>query len=377
MSNPGTLARRRIPLLDLQAQYRHIREEVLSAVARVIDSQQFILGEDVRALECEIAAYSNARFGVGCGSGTDALFLALLAAGVGEGDEVLTTPYSFFATAGAIHLVGARPVFVDVEAATFNMDMDLVPAALEKRPRIKAIIPIHLFGGCADMDRLRELAGGRFMVIEDAAQSLGAEYKERRAGSLGEIACFSFYPTKNLGAYGDGGMLTTSDPVLYERLAAFRVHGSRRKYHHDWVGINSRLDSLQAAVLRVKLQYLDAWSNARTRNASRYRELLEGVPITLPAPASYQTRHIFNQFCIATAQRDELRLYLDQCGIGTEVYYPVPLHLQACFASLGYRRGDFPVSERLAGESLALPIHPELSPEDIGYVCDSLKAFFG
>ena len=368
-----------IPLLDLRAQHAHIRDEVLAEVIRVIDSQKFIMGEDVKKLEQEIAAYSSAQFGVGCASGSDALYLALLGIGIQPGDEVLTTPYTFFATAGAIHRAGAVPVFVDIEAATFNMDMDQVAGVLARHPKVKAAIPIHLFGGCADMDPLCAIAGERgIAVIEDAAQSIGSEYKGRRAGSIGDVACFSFFPSKNLGGYGDGGMLTTNDPALYERLAALRVHGSKRKYYHDWVGINSRLDALQAAVLRVKFRYLDSWSQGRQENAGRYRAQLASLnlPVTAPVPADYQTRHIYNQFCITAPRRDQLQSYLKEAGIGTEVYYPLPLHLQVCFADLGYKAGDFPVSERLAQESLALPIHSELSTADIEQVCRTIQAFY-
>lgn len=352
---------------------------MLAEVTRVIDSQKFIMGEEVETLEREIAAYSNASFGVACGSGSDALFLAMLGLGIRPGDEVLTTPYSFFATAGEIHRAGALPVFVDVEAATFNMDVSLVAEVLASHPKVKAIIPVHLFGGCADMDPLCALAREKgIFVIEDAAQSIGAEYRGRRAGSVGEVGCFSFYPTKNLGAYGDGGMLTTNDPVLAERLAALRVHGSKQKYFHDWVGINSRLDALQAAVLRVKFPYLDSWTRGRQENATLYRKLLAdlGVPVTPPKPAAYQTRHIYNQFSILCPRRDQLQIHLRENGIGSEVYYPLPLHLQSCFSYLGYKAGDFPVSERLANESLALPIHSELSSGDIERVCTVLKEFY-
>ena len=368
-----------IPLLDLRAQHAHIRDEVLAEVIRVIDSQKFIMGEDVKKLEQEIAAYSSARYGVGCASGSDALYLALLGIGIQPGDEVLTTPYTFFATAGAIHRAGAVPVFVDIEAATFNMDMNQVAGVLARHPKVKAAIPIHLFGGCADMDPLCAIARERgIAVIEDAAQSIGSEYKGRRAGSIGDVACFSFFPSKNLGGYGDGGLLTTNDPALYERLAALRVHGSKRKYYHDWVGINSRLDALQAAVLRVKFRYLDSWSQGRQENAGRYRAQLASLnlPVTAPVPADYQTRHIYNQFCITAPRRDQLQSYLKEAGIGTEVYYPLPLHLQVCFADLGYKAGDFPVSERLAQESLALPIHSELSTADIEQVCRTIQAFY-
>ena len=374
-----TVTEKQIPLLDLQAQHQRIRDEVLAALVRVVDSQKFILGEEVQGLEQAIAQYSKAKFAVGCASGTDALFLALLALDIRPGDEVLTTPYTFFATAGAICQAGATPVIVDVEESTFNMDMSRVAEALEAHPRIRAVIPIHLFGGCADMDALHaQVAGLDIHVIEDAAQAIGAEYKGRRAGSIGHIGCFSFYPSKNLGGYGDGGMLTTNDAALAERLAALRVHGARSTYHHDWIGVNSRLDALQAAVLRVKLRYLDSWTAARQANADRYRQILGEwkAPVIPPQTAAYQTRHIYNQFAIRAPRRDELRAYLKQQGIGTEVYYPLPLHLQSCFAHLGYRRGDFPVSERLAEESLALPVHAELTAEDIESVCRGVKNFY-
>lgn len=369
---------KQIPLLDLEAQHRHLRDEVLSAVTGVIDSQKFILGEEVKKLEQEIASYCDTKFAVGCASGSDALFLALLAIGIRPGDEVLTSPYTFFATAGAIHRAGAVPVFVDVEPGTFNINVDQASDILRKRPKIRAVIPVHLFGGCADMDPLCDAARERnVFVIEDAAQSIGSEYKNRRAGTIGHIGCFSFFPSKNLGAYGDGGMTTTNDPELNQRLAALRVHGSKRKYYHDMVGVNSRLDALQAAVLRVKLKYLDEWTAGRQRNAERYRERLSGIDeVGLPQCAPYQTRHIYNQFVITGPRRDELQKHLKQRGIGTEVYYPLPLHLQVCFEYLGYREGAFPVSERLANESLALPVHPELPIDDLQYICDEIQAFY-
>ncbi|HEY2011954.1 MAG TPA: DegT/DnrJ/EryC1/StrS family aminotransferase [Bryobacteraceae bacterium] len=378
-SGQAAVQQKAIPLLDLKAQHQRIRDEVLAEVVRVIDSQKFIMGEEVQKLEQEIALYSNTKSAVGCASGSDALFLALLALDLQPGDEVLTTPYTFFATAGAIHRAGAVPVFVDVEAATFNMDMNLVADVLAAHPKIKAILPIHLFGGCADMDPLCTMAAERGIpVIEDAAQSIGSEYRGRRAGSIGAMGCFSFFPSKNLGGYGDGGMLTTNDPALRERLAALRVHGSKRKYYHDWVGINSRLDALQAAVLRVKFRHLDSWTEGRQRNAALYRKLLAElkVPVTPPQEAAYQTRHIYNQFSIVCQKRDQLQAYLKENGIGTEVYYPLPLHLQVCFANLGYRAGAFPVSERLAKESLALPIHSELAADEIEHVCRTVKAFY-
>lgn len=370
---------RQIPLLDLKAQLRPIRDEVLAEITRVVDSQQFILGDDVKSLEADIARYCTAKFAIGCASGSDALFLALLAAGIGPGDRVLTTPYTFFATAGAISRAGATPVFADIEPDTFNLDVSKVADVLDKTPEVRAMIPVHLFGGCADMDALSSIAAARnIVVIEDAAQSIGSEYKGRRAGTLGDMACFSFFPSKNLGAFGEGGIVTTNDASLAEKLAALRVHGSRRKYYHDWIGINSRLDTLQAAVLRVKLRYLDGWTSGRQRNAQLYRQMLHKlqVPIITPEPKPYQTRHIYNQFVICGDQRDELRAFLGEQGIGTEIYYPLPMHLQACFSHLGYVAGDFPVSERLASQSLALPVYPELTPEDITYVCHTIKEFY-
>jgi dTDP-4-amino-4,6-dideoxygalactose transaminase len=369
-----------VPLLDLTAQHREIREEVLAAVTRVIDSQKFILGDEVKQLEQALAPYCGAKYAVGCASGSDALFLALLALDLQPGDEIVTTPYTFFATVGAICRAGAVPVFVDVEPETFNMDVSQLAAVLDAHPKVRAIIPIHLFGGCADMDPICALAAARgIAVIEDAAQSIGSEYKGRRAGSLGHMACFSFFPSKNLGAYGDGGMVTTNDQALAEKLIALRVHGTKRKYYHDYIGVNSRLDSLQAAVLRVKFQYLDSWTEKRQQNADRYRRLLSEmkVPITPPSTMPYQTRHIYNQFAIRAEDRDGLQTYLRQHGVGSEVYYPLPLHLQTCFAHLGHKQGDFPVTEKLALESLALPIYAELHPSDIEYVCGLIEAFYG
>jgi dTDP-4-amino-4,6-dideoxygalactose transaminase len=375
----ASLAARAVPLLNLQAQYQAIREELMAAIARVVDSQHFILGEEVRELEKEIADYCGTQYAIGCASGSDALYLALLALGIGPGDEVLTSPFTFFATAGEISRVGAVPVFADIEEHTFNLDIGLVAERLASHPKIRAIIPVHLFGACADMDPLCELATERGLsVIEDAAQSIGAEYKGRRAGSLGRVGCFSFYPTKNLGACGDGGMLTTSDPQLAARLRALRVHGSTDKYVHQWVGINSRLDALQAAVLRVKLRYLDGWSEGRDRNAEHYRERLAGssAPVIAPAGTTYQTRHVYNQFTIRCPERDGLQAYLKERGIGTEIYYPLPLHLQPCFADLGYRKGDFPVGEQMAGECLSLPVQAELAENDIDYICDTIQSFY-
>jgi dTDP-4-amino-4,6-dideoxygalactose transaminase len=373
------VSEKQIPLLDLQAQHKKIREEVLAEIVRVVDSQKFILGEDVKELESDIAAYCGTKHAVGCASGSDALMLALMSLDVHAGDEVLTTPYTFFATAGAISRVGAVPVFVDVEADTFNLDVRLMEGVLTAHPKVRAIIPVHLFGGCADMDPIMKMANERGIpVIEDAAQSIGSEYKGRRAGGIGQIGAFSFFPSKNLGGYGDGGIMTTDDTALAERLRALRVHGRTGKYFHQWIGVNSRLDALQAAVLRVKLRYLDGWSAGRERNAGHYRTLMAklAVPVIPAKPAVYQTRHVYNQFVIRCEQRDGLQAHLKKHGIGSEVYYPLPLHLQPCYSDLGHKKGDFPVSEKLAAESLALPIHSELADEDIDHVCESVRAFY-
>lgn len=370
------LQKRAIPLLDLAALHAHIRDEVMAEIARVVDSQRFIMGADVKELEQDIARYSGTKFAVGCASGSDALFLALLAAGVEPGDRVATTPYTFFATAGAVTRAGATPVFVDIDPTTYNIDPVLLARTLAAGPGVKAIIPVHLFGGCADMDPILETARQYgCAVIEDGAQSIGAEYKSRKAQSLGDIGCISFFPSKNLGGFGDGGMVLTSDETIARKLAALRVHGSIRKYYHEWVGINSRLDTLQAAVLKVKFRYLDSWTSGRQRNAARYRELLAGLPLALPSVAEYQTRHVYNQFVIRCSERDRLQAFLKENGIGSEVYYPLPLHLQPCYQGLGYRQGDFPESEKAAKESLAVPVHPALKPEDIEYISDVIREF--
>jgi dTDP-4-amino-4,6-dideoxygalactose transaminase len=370
MASPVT--NRAVPLLDLRRQFDSIREEVMREVERVIESQRFILGDDVDRFERNFAQYCGTTHAIGCASGTDALELALIALDIGPGDEVLTVPYSFFATAGAIMTVGAKPVFVDVEPDTFNLDVTKLEAALASHPNVKAILPVHLYGGCADMDPILAAAGA-IPVIEDAAQSVGAEYKGRRAGSIGKIGCFSFFPTKNLGAFGDGGMLTTNDPAIDKKLRALRVHGSIAKYIHEWAGKNSRLDALQGAVLDVKLRHLDSWSDGRARNAELYRKYLSGV--TLPMPAPYQTRHIYNQFVIRVKDRDKLRAFLAEHGVGTEVYYPRALHLQPALASFGFKEGDFPVSEQLSKETLALPIFAEATEEEIRTVAELISEF--
>jgi dTDP-4-amino-4,6-dideoxygalactose transaminase len=374
-----TAIAKQIPLLDLRAQHKHIRAQVLAEIERVMDSQKFILGEDVQRFEAEIASYCGTKYAIGCASGSDALSLALMALDIRPGDEVLTTPYTFFATAGAISRVGAVPVFVDVEETTFNLDANLLAGVLASHPKIRAMIPVHLFGGCADMDPICRMAAERgIAVIEDAAQSIGSEYNRRRAGSIGQIGCFSFFPSKNLGGYGDGGMLTTNDQALAERLTALRVHGRTGKYFHQWIGINSRLDALQAAILRVKFGYLDSWTEARQNHAERYRAQFArlSVPVIPASPTGYQTRHVYNQFVIRGTERDALQAHLKKQGVGSEIYYPLPLHLQPCYSDLGYNQGDFPVSEKLAAESLALPVHAELAVEDIDYICDLIQSFY-
>ena len=322
--------------------------------------------------------YSGVPYAIGCASGSDALLLALMAAGVGHGDAVLTTPFTFFATAGSIVRAGATPVFVDIDPATYNIDPRQLEETLRRTPRAKAVMPVHLYGGCADMDPIMDMARSRgCVVIEDGAQAIGAEYHGRRAQSIGDIGCISFFPSKNLGGFGDGGMVMTKDEATAKKLAALRVHGAAKKYFHDWVGINSRLDSLQAAVLRVKLKYLDAETAGRQKNADRYREILgaAGLPLVLPQPAPYQTRHVYNQFIIRSRRRDELKAWLQENGVGTEIYYPLSLHQQVCFQDLGYRQGDFPESERASREVLALPVHSAMPDQDIEYVCEMIRAF--
>jgi len=364
-----------VPLLDLKAQYATLRDEIRAAMDRVIDSQYFILGPEVEALEHEVADYSHCRFGIGVSSGTDALLAALMAIDLQPGDEVITTPYTFFATAGCIARLGARPVFVDIDPQTYNID----PAGIEAviTPRTKAILPVHLFGQMADMDPIMEIAGRHNLyVIEDAAQAIGAEYKGRRAGSIGHLGCFSFFPSKNLGGFGDGGMVTSNDPELADKVKLLRGHGARPKYYHKLVGGNFRLDALQAAVLRVKLKYLDGWTAARQENAARYRQYFAeaGNPVGLPHDAGFG-RHIYNQFVIRSDRRNELMTHLKARQIGSEIYYPVPMHLQECFASLGYQAGDCPASEAAAQQTLAIPVYPELAEAQQHAVVDAVRDF--
>jgi dTDP-4-amino-4,6-dideoxygalactose transaminase len=368
-----------VPALDLKAQFQSIREEIEAAVRRVIESQHFVMGPEVSGFENEMARFCGVSHAVGCASGSDALLLPLLALGIGPGDEIVTTPYSFFATAGAIWRTGARPVFVDIEPDTFNLDASRLEAAIGLRT--KAIIPVHLFGQSADMDPISAIAQAHSLtVLEDAAQSIGAEYQGRRCGCLGHAAAFSFYPSKNLGGFGDAGLVSTIDSQLAERIARLRVHGMEPKYCHLEVGFNSRLDALQAAVLRVKLRYIEQWSKARRAVAARYRELFDsfGLAGTVQLPVERPGRlHVYNQFVIRvpSGARDALRSHLSSRRIGTEIYYPIPLHLQPCFASLGHSPGDFPRSERAAQQTLAIPMYPELTEEAQYHVVGSIAEF--
>lgn len=368
--------RQQVPLLDLREQYGSIRQELDDAVRGVIESQHFILGPEVAGLEHELAAYCSVAFGVGMSSGTDALLAALMALEVGPGDEVIVPTYTFFATAGVVARLGASPVFVDIDAATYNVLPAAVAAAVT--PRTRAVVPVHLYGRMADMDALQAAVPPGVAIIEDAAQAIGAfDAAGRQAGSIGSMGCFSFFPSKNLGAFGDGGMTVTSDAGLAERLRMLRMHGMEPKYYHAIVGGNFRLDALQAAVLRVKLRHLDAWTAARRRNAELYRELFAqaGLEGAIHPPAD-ESGHIYNQFVIRSARRDALREHLGSAGVGTEIYYPVPLHLQACFEHLGYEPGSMPNAEAAARQTLALPIYPELQPWQIEHVVAAIAKFF-
>jgi dTDP-4-amino-4,6-dideoxygalactose transaminase len=368
-----------VPLLDLKAQYAGVRDEIMEVVREVFEDQWFILGPKVQECEARIAEYCRCEHAVGVSSGTDALLIALMAEGIGPGDEVITTPYTFFATAGCIARLGARPVFVDICPRTYNLDVRKLEGVLTEKT--KAIVPIHLFGQCADMDAISRVAQKHgLVVIEDAAQAIGAELKGRRAGSMGNYGCFSFFPSKNLGAAGDGGIVTTDDPDQAERLAVLRGHGAKPKYYHSLIGGNFRLDALQAAVVLVKLEHLDGWSAGRRANAETYRKLFEEAGligddrVVLPY-AIPDGRHIYNQFVVRVPRRDELREHLKENRVATEIYYPVPLHRQECFAYLGHGEGEFPESERAARETLALPIYPELTDEQQRYVVGKIKEF--
>jgi dTDP-4-amino-4,6-dideoxygalactose transaminase len=386
----------KVPLLDLKAQYSAIKTEVDRAVAEVMESQHFILGPQVQACEKAIAEYSQCKFAVGVSSGTDALLICLMAEGIGPGDEVITTPYTFFATAGSVARVGAKPVFVDIDPATYNLNPRQVASSVTARTR--AIIPVHLYGQMAEMEPLMQVAQQHgLVVIEDGAQAIGAEHRGRRAGSIGHYGCFSFFPSKNLGAAGDGGMVVTNDSQRAENLMRLRAHGSKPKYYHKVIGGNFRLDTLQAAIVLAKLKHLDEWTTARQRNAERYSHLLResGLDIAesgwgapgkpgplaksfpqLLLPKVVAGRHIFNQYIIRTTHRDELKAKLQDKGVSTEIYYPVPMHLQECFAYLSCPVGTFPESEGAAKETLALPIYPELTDAQAAYVADCIREFF-
>jgi len=410
----------KIPLLDLKAQYQTIKDEIKESMEEVLDSQHFILGPKVEALEEAVASYCGSKYGVGLSSGTDALLIAMMVKGIGPGQGVITVPYTFFSTAGCVYRLGARPFFVDIDPLTYNMDPDAIKTFIEVEcnfdsssgalvhktsgTRIRAVIPVHLYGQCAEMDRIMAMARGyNLVVIEDGAQAIGTEYpytkigKPRRAGSMGHFGCFSFFPSKNLGGFGDGGMVTTSDEEMAEKLKILRAHGAKPKYYHHLVGGNFRLDALQAAVLLVKLKYLDTWTDKRRQNAAYYNSLFQQSGLVEkgfinPPKAVWEsgsatnpkseirnpklTGHIYNQYVIRAKRRDELRAYLGEHGVGTEIYYPLPLHLQACFAELGYKAGDFLESEKAAAETLALPIYPELEPAQQEYVAARVNSFY-
>ncbi len=369
-----------VPLLDLKSQYAGMKDEILPAIEKICDSQYFILGADVEKFEQEIAEYCGTEYACGVSSGSDALLIALMVEGIGHGDEVITTPFTFFATAGAIARVGATPLFVDIDPNTFNIDPEQIEAKITEKT--KAIIPVHLYGQCADMEKIMNIARKHdLIVIEDGAQAIGSEYEGKRAGSMGDYGCFSFFPSKNLGAFGDGGIVTTNSKEKYELLKIFRNHGSEPKYYHKYIGGNFRLDALQAVVLSIKLKHLDDWSAARQCNAAEYRAIFAKSSIAdkvqLPVKADHSTRHIYNQFCILVpgGTRDGLKQALIDAGIGVDVYYPVPLHRQECFESLGHKDGDFPVSEESCKRIIALPIFPESSKEQRQYVVDTIEKY--
>ena len=375
-----------VPLLDLKAHHEPLHDEIMAAMEKTFRSQAFILGPEVGQLEEQVAAYCQAKYGIGVTSGTDALLIALMALGVEPGDEVITTPYSFFATAGAVVRLGAKPVLADIDPRTFNLDPNKIDKAFTQRT--KAIIPVHLYGQSADMGPIMDLAHRRKVaVIEDAAQAIGTEAADgRRVGSIGTIGCFSFFPSKNLGCLGDGGMAVTNDPDLAERMRVLRVHGSKPKYYHKLIGGNFRLDTIQAAVLNVKLKYLDQWTKRRQENADRYEKLFQQsglvrkgraqLPEAVYRASGAKHYHIYNQFVLRVERRDDLLAHLKQKGIGAEIYYPVPFHLQECFRYLGHQKGDFPESERAANETVAIPIYPELTPTQQAEVVEAVATFY-
>ena len=375
----------KVPLLDLKKQYKAIKEEILKVAEEIFESQYFILGPRVEALEKDIAGYCSSKHAVGVSSGTDALLISLMAADIGSQHTVVTTPYTFFATAGSIFRTGAKPIFVDIDPDTYNISpesLESVIAAMtgKELARLKAVMPVHLYGQCADMDPILKIAKEyNLFVIEDAAQAIGAEYRGRRAGAMSDFGCFSFFPSKNLGAFGDGGIVITGSDELYDKLRVLRVHGSHPKYYHKLAGGNFRLDAFQAAVVSVKLKYLDKWTKGRQENANKYRELFAnaGIDDVIKLPVEKEDRHIYNQFVICLKdKRDDLRLFLNDVGVGTEIYYPIPMHLQECFLALNHKTGDFPVAEYAALHTLALPIYPELSDDQLAYVVEKIAAFF-
>ena len=375
----------KVPLLDLKLQYQAIKEEILKVTEEIFESQYFILGPRVEALEKDIAGYCSSKHAVGVSSGTDALLISLMAADIGSQHTVVTTPYTFFATAGSIFRTGAKPIFVDIDPDTYNISpesLESVIAAMtgKELARLKAVMPVHLYGQCADMDPILKIANEyNLFVIEDAAQAIGAEYRGRRAGAMSDFGCFSFFPSKNLGAFGDGGIVVTGSDELYDKLRVLRVHGSHPKYYHKLTGGNFRLDAFQAAVVSVKLKYLDKWTKGRQENANKYRELFAnaGIDDVIKLPVEKEDRHIYNQFVICVKdKRDDLRLFLNDVGVGTEIYYPIPMHLQECFLALNHKTGDFPVAEYAALHTLALPIYPELSDDQLAYVVEKIAAFF-
>ena len=363
----------KVPFLDLKRQYSAIKKEMDEAVFSVLSNTQFILGPEVKSLEEKIASYCRTKFAIGVASGTDALLLSLRACGVKMGDEVITTGFSFFASAGVISRLGANPVFVDIDPETYNINPDQIEKKIT--PKTKAIMPVHLFGQCADMDPIIEVARKHNLkVIEDAAQAIGAEYKGKKAGAIGDFGCFSFFPSKNLGGAGDGGMVTANDPEMAEVVRVLRVHGSKPKYYHSTIGYNSRLDTLQAAILSVKLKYLDDWTKKRREHAEAYNSAFKDLDMITPKEENFNY-HIYNQYTIAVKNRDELRNYLKEKQIGHDTYYPVPLHLQECYKFLGYKKGDLPISEKKAEEVVSIPIYPELTEEEQEYVISTIKGF--
>ncbi len=369
----------KVPILNIPATYPQILEDVEQEIADVVRTGYFILGKKVIELEEEIAAYCQSKYAVGVSSGTDALVLSLMAAEIGPGDEVITTPYTFFATAGSIVRTGAKPVFVDIEESTYNLDVSQIESKITSKT--KAIMPVHLYGQCADMDSINELAKkNNLLVIEDAAQAIGSEFQSRRAGSLGDFGCFSFFPTKNLGGFGDAGIVTTSSEEFYNKLKILRVHGMEPKYYHQWVGGNFRIDALQAGIVKAKLKYLDGWTEKRRNNASRYNQLFKekGLNSKIGLPQEKKSKHIYNQYIIRVSggKRDELKNFLGDSQIACEIYYPIPLHLQKCFQNLNLKQGDFPNSEKAALETLALPISNEVTEEQQIYITDQIKEFF-